>query len=156
MSIRTNAKVIEERMMKRLQKFLPDSEKKQAIMHRIGQLLTIDAQLRAERQRIYDTGALINSIRYEIDGDILRFGSFGVPYAKYHEFGTKPFSERGRRAMFAAMRERQKSAQSAKRYKKGGKKVFVNNRIRPRPFIRPAIQSKVGTIRKILAEYGAL
>jgi hypothetical protein len=54
--------------------------------------------------------------------------------------------------MFAAMRARRPA--SAKRSR--DKNVVVNQTLRARPFVRPAFESKLSQVRKILAEYGAL
>jgi hypothetical protein len=154
--IRSDAKALEARIMAKLKKFLPQSEQSQAALHRIGSLLRTEMIMNATRKNIVDTGALRNSINYQIDGNTVSVGSFGVPYAKYHE--GRPdgsgfyLGPRGMRAMFAAMRARRSS--SAKRYK--DKNVVVNQTLRPRPFIRPAFQSKLSQVRRILAEYGAL
>lgn len=156
--IRSDAKALEARIMKRLEKFLPQSEKAQAALFRIGMLLRTEMIMNTVRQNIVDTGALRNSLNYEIESDknrtILYAGSFGVPYAKYHEGPAEGrfLGPRGMRAMFAAMRARK--ANSAKRYK--DKNVVVNGVLRPRPFVAPAFRSKLSQIRRILAEYGAL
>jgi HK97 gp10 family phage protein len=149
--IRSDAKALETRIMAKLEKFLPQSEKSQAALHRIGSLLRTEMIMNATRKNIVDTGALKNSINYEIEGTTVSVGSFGVPYAKYHEFGAN-LGPAGMRAMFAAMRARR--AGSAKRYR--DKNVVVNETLKPRPFVRPAFQSKLSQVRRILAEYGAL
>ena len=149
--IRSDAKALEARIMAKLEKFLPQSEQSQAALHRIGSLLRTEMIMNATRKNIVDTGALRNSINYQIDGNTVSVGSFGVPYAKYHEFGAN-LGPAGMRAMFAAMRARR--AGSAKRYR--DKNVVVNETLKPRPFVRPAFQSKLSQVRRILAEYGAL
>lgn len=153
--IRSDTKVLEERIRKRLEKFLPTDEKTQAVLHRIGTLLRTEMIMNTVRKNIVDTGALRNSLNYQIeaskDSVTLSVGSFGVPYAKFHEFGAN-LGPAGMRAMFAAMRARR--ASSAKRYK--DKNVVVNEVLRPRPFVIPAYQSKLSQVRKLLAEYGAL
>lgn len=153
--IRSDAKALEQRIMKRLEKFLPQSEKSQAALQRIGMLLRTEMIMNTVRNNIVDTGALRNSLNYEIESDKtgsrLSVGSFGVPYAKFHEFGAN-LGPAGLRAMFAAMRARR--ASSAQRYK--DKNVVVNQVLKARPFVRPAYQSKLSQVRKILAEYGAL
>jgi phage gpG-like protein len=149
--IRSDAKALEARIMAKLEKFLPQSEQSQKALFKIGVLLERKMKINAQSQKIRDTGALINSIKYEIDGNTLYVGSFGVPYAKYHEFGAN-LGPAGMRAMFAAMRARR--AKSAMRYR--DKNVVVNQSIRARPFVRPAFESNLGAIRRILAEYGAL
>lgn len=156
--IRSDAKAIEERIRKRLEKFMPQDEKTQAVLHRIGTLLRTEMIMNTVRKNIVDTGALRNSLNYEIDASkdsvTLAVGSFGVPYAKYHEGPEQGryLGPRGMRAMFAAMRARR--ASSAKRYK--DKNVVVNGVLRPRPFVAPAFRSKLSQVRKLLAEYGAL
>lgn len=153
--IRSDAKALEARIMKRLEKFLPQSEQSRAALFRIGMLLRTEMIMNTVRKNIVDTGALRNSLNYEIEADktgsVLSVGSFGVPYAKFHEYGAN-LGPAGLRAMFAAMRARR--ASSAKRYK--DKNVVVNGVLRPRPFVAPAFESKLSQVRKILAEYGAL
>lgn len=153
--IRSDAKALEARIMKRLEKFLPQNEKAQAALFRIGMLLEAETKRNVERKKIIDTSGLINSIRYEIDTNggvsTLSVGSFGVPYAKYHEFGAN-LGPAGLRAMFAAMRA--KKVKSAKRYK--DKNVVQGTQLLARPFLRPAFESKLSKVRQILAEYGAL
>lgn len=154
--IRSDAKAIEERIRKRLEKFMPQDEKTQAVLHRIGTLLRTEMIMNAVRKNIVDTGALRNSLNYEIDASkdsvTLAVGSFGVPYAKYHEFGAN-LGPAGMRAMFAAMRARR--ASSAQRYK--DKNVVSDAGVmKARPFVIPAFRSKLSQVRKLLAEYGAL
>lgn len=153
--IRSDAKALEERIRYRLGKYLPADERTQEVLHRIGSILRTEMIMNTVRKKIIDTGALRNSLMYEIETNketsTLIAGSFGVPYAKYHEFGAS-LGPAGMRAMFAAMRARR--ATSAKRYV--DKNVVVNGVLRPRPFVIPAFRSKLSLIRKILADYGAL
>jgi HK97 gp10 family phage protein len=149
--IRSDAKVLQARIQARLEKFLPQSEKSQAALHRIGMLLRTEMIMNTVRKNISDTGALRNSINYEIDGNTLTVGSFGIPYAKFHEYGAN-LGPTGMRAMFAAIRARRVA--SAKRYK--DKNVLIGQQLRARPFVRPAFQSQMSKIRRILSEYGAL
>lgn len=153
--IRSDTKALEARIMKRLEKFLPENEKLRAALFRVGMLLETEMKRNVERKKIIDTSALMNSLRYEIDSEknvtTLSVGSFGVPYAKYHEYGAN-LGPRGLRAMFAAMRARK--AKSAKRYR--DKNVVQGTQLLARPFVAPAMRSKLSQVRKILAEYGAL
>lgn len=124
--MRSNAQALEARIMAKLKKFLPNDEKKQAVLFRIGMLLSEDMRFRLLRQvyarpanpRRVRTGRLLKSVKYEINKDSVTAGSFDVHYAKYFEFGTR----------------------------------FM----KARPFVAPALQSKMSQVRKILAEYGAL
>lgn len=153
--IRSDAKALEERVRYRLAKYLPNDERSQEALHRIGMLLRTEMIMNTVRKKIVDTGALRNSIMYEINADrtgtTLVVGSFGVPYAKYHEFGAN-LGPAGMRAMFAAMRARKMSP--GKRHV--DKNVVVNGTLKARPFVIPAFRSKLSQVRKILADYGAL
>jgi len=147
--MRSNIKALETRLKMRLAKLMPESKEQQALMHRIGMILRTEIIMNTVRKDINDTGALRNSINYYIEGNTVVVGSFGVPYAKFHEFGAN-LGPSGMRAMFAAMRARRSS--SARRYR--DKNVVVGQKLRARPFVRPALQSKLGQIRTLIAEYG--
>lgn len=147
--MRSNIKALETRLKMRLAKLMPESKEQQALMHRIGMILRTEMIMNTVRKDINDTGALRNSINYYIEGNTVVVGSFGVPYAKFHEFGAN-LGPAGMRAMFAAMRARRSS--SARRYR--DKNVVVGQKLRARPFVRPALQSKLGQIRTLIAEYG--
>jgi len=149
--IRSNGKVLEQRLKIRLAKLSPDSPESNALLHRIGSILRTEMIMNTIRKDISDTGALRNSINYFISGNVLEVGSFGVPYAKFHEFGAN-LGPAGMRAMFAAMRARR--AVSGKRYR--DKNVVVGQKLRARPFVRPALQTKIGRVRELLAEYGEI
>lgn len=124
--IRSNAKALETRIMDKIKKFLPEDEKKQTVLFRIGTLLSEDMRFRLLRQvyqkpenpRRVRTGRLLKSVKYEVDKDSVSVGSYDVFYAKYFEFGTR----------------------------------FM----KARPFVEPALRSKISQVRRILAEYGAL
>lgn len=120
----------------------PDSPRLKDAFVRIGLLVSATAKLEARRQRIGDTGKLINSIRYELfdKGTTtgVSIGPFGTHYAKYHEYGAV-LPPNAVRAMFAAMRQR-----SQFRPQVAGKGVFTGNaktggRLKARPFMRPAL-----------------
>ncbi len=120
----------------------PDSPRLKDAFVRIGLLVSATAKLEARRQRIGDTGKLINSIRYELftKGTTtgVSIGPFGTHYAKYHEYGAV-LPPNAVRAMFAAMRQR-----SQFRHQVAGKGVFTGNaktggRLKARPFMRPAL-----------------
>jgi HK97 gp10 family phage protein len=130
--IRSDAKALEARIMKKLQKFLPDDEKQQAVLFRIGTLLSSEMRMNLLR-KVYSkpanprrtrTGRLLKSVSYEIDKNKVTVGSFDVYYAKWIEFGTQ---------------NKDRSV-----------------RMKARPFVEPALQSKLSKVRQILAEYGAL
>lgn len=147
--IRSNSKALETRLKLRISKLMPESREQQALLHRIGMILRTEMIMNTVRKDINDTGALRNSINYFIEGNSVIVGSFGVPYAKFHEYGAN-LGPAGLRAMFAAMRARR--VVSAQRYR--DKNVVIGQRLRARPFVRPALQSKLGQIRTLLSEYG--
>jgi len=149
--IRSDAKALEARIMARLEKFLPEDPKKRETLFKIGKVLRARMILNATVKRIVDQGGLRKSLNYEIDKDKLSVGSFGVPYAKYHEYGAN-LGPAGMRAMFAAIKKRH--GKSSKRIV--DKNVVVNGFLKARPFVAPALQSELSKIRRILAEYGAL
>lgn len=120
----------------------PDSPRLKDAFTRIGLMVSATAKLEARRQRIGDTGKLINSIRYELftkgTTSGVNIGPYGTHYAKYHEYGAV-LPPNAVRAMFAAMRQR-----SQFRPKVAGKGVFTGNaqtggRLKERPFMRPAL-----------------
>jgi hypothetical protein len=137
----------------------PDSPNLKSAFVQIGLMVVATAKLEARRQRIGDTGRLINSIRYELfthsaalavattsggagskSGYItgVNIGPFGTHYAKYHEYGAD-LPPNAVRAMFAAMRQR-----SQFRPQVAGKGVFTGNaktggHLKARPFMRPAL-----------------
>jgi hypothetical protein len=61
-------------------------------MHRIGSLMELKIKSRIVQIGLVDFGSLLNSIRYEAriteDGAEVTVGSYGVKYARIHEFGT--------------------------------------------------------------------
>lgn len=85
-------------------------------------------------------------------------GSFGVPYAKYHEFGTK-WSEK--MAWFIIRMGRENAAAPKKqRDKSKGVIEFdysgdvLRARIKERPFVLPALPANESRIREILSQVG--
>jgi phage gpG-like protein len=123
-----------------------DRQYKQALV-RVGSLLEAQIKINIRQKGIVDTGRLLNSIRYEIENQgkrsIVRVGSFGVPYAGTHEFGTT-FTDKMRRGMFAALRRQ------GRRQRGKDKNVIVGGRFIARPFIGPALVQHRQKIRDIL------
>ena len=114
-------------------------------LHRIGSVLKAEMRLNIVRQKAVDLGGLLNSIQYSIDvkdgQTILSVGSFGIPYAAINEFGG-PMTRQQVGAMFASLRDRNKSIKAGHRLGKGV--VTVNSDktgfFRARPYIRPAFE----------------
>lgn len=131
-------KILEDNLLQKIKRLSPDDPNLNEALIRIGSRLERDIKINIRRERIVDTGTLFNSIRYRIsktgNKSILEVGSFGVPYARMHEFGG-PFTARQRKAMFASLRNRGKL--------KGNytsKNVIQGNTFRARPYLRPAME----------------
>jgi phage gpG-like protein len=108
----------------------PKDKTKADLLHRIGNFLANEMD------------GLRNSIQHKVDGNEVRAGSFGVRYARFHEFGAN-LSPRAVRAMFANM---------SKHPRRASKGVFVSTgggagRLKPRPFIRPAFRNRANQAR---------
>lgn len=149
MPIKTNMSQLEKRMQKRLKALEPRGAKTVKALNLIGTVLRNRMIMEATRQRIVDTGALRASINYRVNGNTVTAGSFGVPYARFHEFGAT-LPPAAVRAMFAAMRKRS----SVRRPSKG---VFQGNardggKLKARPFVMPALKLESARIRAIIKE----
>lgn len=136
------------RIQKRINGLTPEDPRMTAALHRIGLLISAKAKFNARRQGIVDTGRLINSLRYEIykEGNEfgVKVGSFGVPYARLHEFGG-PFTPAMRRAMFWSIKRRGGPERKSKGVIQGG-------RFRARPYLRPAVLESRMAILSALRE----
>jgi phage gpG-like protein len=117
-------------------------EKIRIALIRIGSVLQAKMRQNIGRQKLIDTGNLLNSIQYMVEnrGDTirLRVGSFGVPYAAIHEFGYQgPQTVPAHRRMMSI---------AFGKPMKNPRKVNISAHIRQqnipaRPFVRPAIKS---------------
>ena len=81
-----------DQAMKRLQGIAPEGPQLLRALHRIGMLMELKIKEQIVRINLVDYGALLNSIRYEVrvtpGGGEVVVGSYGVKYARIHEFGT--------------------------------------------------------------------
>jgi len=139
---------LERRIAARMKQFEPDSPKLKEALLRIGFLIENEAKRNIRRQGAIDTGSLLNSVQSHFfkDGDRtgIQVGSFGVPYAAINEFGG-PFTDRQRRAMFAALRDRGKLGRD--RVSKG---VISGGTYRARPYLMPAVKAHKQRIIEII------
>jgi len=75
-----------------IQSFQAREPRRREAMLRIALLIEAQAKLNIRSRRLIDTGRLLNSIKHEIEavGNDIRVivGSFAVPYARVHEFGS--------------------------------------------------------------------
>lgn len=116
----------------------PQSIPLRGAYEKIGMVLSSEMKVAARKKRIIDKGGLLNSISYELADGGLRVGSFGVKYAKFHEYGTQ-----WSRKMWLYMMANRKSWSGKKskgvlEKRMGGQGIEA--RIKARPFIRPSIE----------------
>lgn len=120
----------------------PQSIPLRGAYEKIGMVLSSEMKVAARKKRIIDKGGLINSIGYEFFNDGkksgLRVGSFGIKYAKFHEYGTQ-----WSRKMWLYMMANRKSwggkkSKGVLEKRMGGQGIEA--RIKARPFIRPSIE----------------
>lgn len=139
-----------KRIQQRANRLGATSKEKQAVLARIGMRLQADMVMLATSQNIVDTGALRQSLRYVLSGDSVEVGSFGVSYARFHEFGAK-LTPAAVRAMFASMKKRSK-------LRRAGKGVFTSNgagggTLRARPYVRPSLRKNRAWIDAQIKDY---
>lgn len=129
-------------------------EKRSIIGERIGSFLASNMKTRAGRHKIKHSGRLINSIAYEVkqekDKITINAGVYGVPYARFHEYGTQ--NEKGTppfRILWAILRSYQTLGRSV-----ASKGVFdkQTGRIRARPFVEPALDKNKETILQMIRQ----
>lgn len=155
------------------------SPKGQEMLHRIGMLVVAQTKLNIRQQGLIDQGGLLNSIRYEITSEGLEVGSYGVPYAATHEYGTvgkggvlpdiRPVNAKNLTIPLETAYKRVTARQIFHNltYVRSNGRAFLYdttvNRfaylllkkvsIPPKPYLRPAIRDQVPEILKIIREY---
>lgn len=139
-----------KRIQQRANRLGASSKEKQALLTRIGIKLQSAIVFNVTKENIVDTGVLRQSIRFVLDGDSVEVGSFGVPYARFHEFGAK-LTPAAVRAMFASMRKRSK-------IRRASKGVFSGNAqrggtLRARPYVRPALRTQRAWIESQIKDF---
>jgi phage gpG-like protein len=121
------------------------------VLNRIGLRLTNRIKLNITRQRVVDSGKMRASTTFNITGSKLQVGIFGVKYAKFHEFGTKP-SIKMARWIFANLKRRGKRSSKGV-IEWGGSGRNRTARIKARPFFRPSIEQEKQYISDIIRSY---
>lgn len=137
MSVKTNIATLISKIQSMFRSVRPEDPRMRRLLERIGMNLESEIKTTITRKRIVDSNFLRESIKYRVDGNAVTVGSFGVRYAKFHEFGAT-LSPAAVRAMFANMRRRSKK-------KRKGKGVFRGNPktggvLMARPFVRPSVE----------------
>jgi phage gpG-like protein len=155
MAVRTTTDRIIQRINTRLSvvSSASDAERKEALF-RVGLLVQNEAKLNIRRHRLIDTGRLINSIQFKLVdktfGQSVLVGSFGVPYAKVHEYGfagnvdVKNHTRTINQAFGKPIAPTQVEVRAHSRYQ----------RIRARPYLRPALAKMRRQIMQIIRSIG--
>jgi phage gpG-like protein len=65
------------------------SVQKERVLYRIGSMLEYKIKQAIISKKLVDRGALLNSIRYTVEGNKVTLGSYGVIYAAIQEFGGR-------------------------------------------------------------------
>lgn len=146
------ASILQQRISARLERFKPGDTRIREALTRIGILLESQMKLNVRRNRLIDTGNLINSIRYQLfqRGDIkgVEVGSFGVPYASVHEFGFRGVQ---------SVREHTRTVTQAFGRSIPPRTAQVRSfsrtmHIRARPYMKPALRQHKNRITDILRQ----
>lgn len=128
---------------------------------RIGSLLAAKMKINAINQRIGTQGGgrgiTLNSINHNVrvlrGKTIVEAGVYGVPYARFHEYGTKNLKGTNPSRILYRILESYKTLGLLKSGG-SGKGVFdmKTGRLAERPFVRPALTDNMSTIVQILRE----
>lgn len=144
------ASELQRRITARLSAFQPGDPRLKEALLRIGILLESEIKLNIRRNRLIDTGNLLNSIRYQLfqRGEVqgVTVGSYGVPYAAVHEFGftgTQNVRAHERQVNQAFGRSIRPTTASVRSFSR-------NVNIRARPYVRPAMRKHGQRITEIL------
>jgi HK97 gp10 family phage protein len=146
----SNLKDLISRIAGRKKAFEPNSPEMRHALTRIGNTVVNRTVANIVSKRIVDQGALMNSITYKLAPDRVTIGSYGVRYARFHEFGAE-LHPGAVRAMFAAIRGRS----GPRRPSKGVLEFRPDGsaKLKARPFLRPAFESERPRIEAIVREF---
>jgi len=163
MAVQANTDAMIKRIKARLNRYQPESREFRAALLNIARRIEADAKLNIRKpsrtgggvmKPLIDTGRLFNSIRHEFTRDRLGVfvGSFGVPYARLHEFGY-----RGDITVRAHQRTQTQAFGRAIQPKRVNVRNFKKRVNYPeRPYLRPAYEKNipfiVDTLRALFRE----
>jgi hypothetical protein len=140
MKLTADTEVLVSRLRERMKSFNSGSKEMQLAGVRIGLLLENQVKINIRQRKLIKTGYLLNSISHRLlsRGDSLevQVGSFGVTYAKVHEFGFD-------------------GQVDVKEHKRLGRPVRAHSRhmkIIARPYVRPALEKQSKNIVNILRQ----
>lgn len=146
----SNPDVFAMRLKEVLEGYDVSSPVLQRFMVRVGSEIVARARENITKNRITDTGRLLNAISFRTEATgtsiALYAGAFGVRYAAAHEFGMR-YTPLMMRAMFASLNNRGLLG------KRPGKGILVNGVLPPRPYLRPAFQSTTANFAQQLRDY---
>lgn len=134
-----NADRFVQRLASRIGAYSADSVAMKKFMTRVGADISSRAKSNLTRQRVVDTGRLLNSMGFRVEdeagreGIALYVGAFGVRYAAIHEFGMR-YTPVMLRAMFASLNNRGVLG------KRPGKNIMHSGVLPPRPYLVPAFR----------------
>lgn len=146
------SKILEQKIIDRIEKYQPSDPRLREGLTRIGIMLEREAKMNIMRQRLVDTGSLLNSIRFRLfqKGSIsgVKVGSYGIPYAAVHEFGFNgPVSVRSHQRVISQSFGKQITPRTIN--------VVAHTRLvkfRERPYLRPALNTMKKQIMDIIRE----
>lgn len=139
------------RLQERLAKYDASSPELQMFMARTGSEIVNIARANITKNRITDTGRLLNSIGFRMQAEgggtlAVYAGAFNIRYAAIHEFGMR-YTPLMLRAMFASLRNR------GLLDKRPGKGVMVGGVLPPRPYLVPAFRSATENFAMKMRDY---
>jgi len=143
-------RILEERINK-----LSSNEIFNRAGERIGTRLTAKIVENAIKENIKATGSLIGNIGYKVysisGGTEIQVGVFGIPYARFHEYGTQNEKNTNPGIILLKILDSYLKIGHFGRESKG---VFdrETGRLRARPFVRPAVDDNHALIIQIFRE----
>lgn len=143
---------LKARLIARSLNFKTTSDVFKRLLLKIGLITRNNIILNIRKNRIIDTGRLLNSIQFRVNqpddtSANIEVGSYGVIYAAIHEFGG-PFTPSMRRAMFASLHRR-----FGDKIPERNKGIVSGGRLRARPYLRPGLQQSRNAIYKALRDF---
>lgn len=80
-----------QQLIQRIEILRPEGPALERILHRMGSVLETQVLAQIRKKGLVDSGGLLNSIKYSVrltqgGGEVI-VGSYGIKYARIHEFG---------------------------------------------------------------------
>ncbi len=122
-----------------------------------GEFVEGQAKLKLRNQKAVDEGTLMGSINYKVNKkDLSVTIGTRVEYAPYVEFGTGEFAEsgNGRKGGWFYVTDRKHDKGLFIRETEDGKFLYFTKGMKPRPFLKPALEENKPEIKRILTGNG--